>query len=256
MKSEVYKAYIQPAFLICAAVLGIAGGGMSMAIKHFNMHLKKDPLFLKRSLEFLDANGLGPYRVVSKSRIEEVDVIKELGTQDYIQWVLEDGDAGTDSSVRKCLLFITYYGVPDLVPHVPEECYAGSGYQRIGSESVKLELDISGRAQRLNGRYVVFGNQESAVWQGAAEFPVFYIFRVNGEYANTRDKTRFVLNKGLFDRYSYFSKIEWKFFNMGFGQAIYPNKEEAIAASEKLLAVLLPVLEKECWPEWPVGSGA
>jgi hypothetical protein len=254
MTMAVYKRYMQPAFLICAGVLGIAGGGMSLAIQHFNVYMKKDPLPLKKSLECLDANDLGPYHVVSRSRIEEEDVIKELGTQDYIQWVLEDGDAGTNSSVRKCLLFITYYGLPDLVPHVPEECYAGSGYQRMASESVRLELNRFGRVQRLNGRYVVFGNQESANWQSATEFPVFYVFRVNGEYADTRGKTRLIFNKCLFDRYSYFSKVEWKFFNMGFGEAIYPNKEEGIAASEKLLAVILPVLERECWPEWPASG--
>lgn len=256
MKNEAYKAYMQPAFLICAAVLGMAGGGMSLAIKHFNMHLKKDPLLLKRSLDLLDANGLGPYRVVSRSRIPEDDVVKELGTEDYIQWVLEDADAAADSSVRRCLLFITYYGLPDLVPHVPEECYAGSGYQRLASENVKLELNISGVVRGLNGRYVVFGDQESAGWESAAEFAVLYVFRVNGEYANTRDKTRFILNKGIFERHSYFSKVEWKFFNSGLGQLIYPNKEEAIAATEKLLAVILPVLEKECWPEWPAEDGA
>jgi hypothetical protein len=256
MKNEAYKAYMQPAFLICAAVLGIAGGGMSLAIKHFNMHFKKDPLSLKQSLDHLDANGLGPYRVVSKSRISEEDVVKELGTEDYIQWVLEDTDAPADSGVRKCLLFITYYGLPDIVPHVPEECYAGGGYQRLASENVKLELNVSGGARKLNGRYVVFGNQESTGWESAAEFPVLYVFRVNGEYANTRDKTRFILNKGIFERHSYFSKVEWKFFDTGFGQSTYPNKEEAIAASEKLLAVILPVLEKECWPEWPVEVGA
>jgi hypothetical protein len=30
---------------------------------------------------------------------------------------------------------------------------------------------------------------------------------------------------------------------------IYPSREEAIAASAKLLNVLLPVLEKEHWPD-------
>jgi hypothetical protein len=30
---------------------------------------------------------------------------------------------------------------------------------------------------------------------------------------------------------------------------VYPNKEETITASRKLLAVILPALEKDHWPE-------
>ncbi|MHC4084712.1 MAG: hypothetical protein ACYSU3_07240, partial [Planctomycetota bacterium] len=52
----------------------------------------------------------------------------------------------------------------------------------------------------------------------------------------------------IFSKYSYFSKVEWKFFNIRFNKLIYPGKEEAIAASQKLLSVILPILEKEHWP--------
>jgi hypothetical protein len=57
------------------------------------------------------------------------------------------------------------------------------------------------------------------------------------------------LDKNLFGKHSYFSKVELKFFNTRFGTRIYPAKKEAIAASQKLLSTLLPVLEKEYWPE-------
>ena len=45
------RAYFEPAFLICAAVLAIAGGGMSFAIKKFGVYLEKEPCPLKKSLE-------------------------------------------------------------------------------------------------------------------------------------------------------------------------------------------------------------
>ncbi|MCJ7729861.1 MAG: RNA binding protein fox-1 homolog [Sedimentisphaerales bacterium] len=75
-----------------------------------------------------------------------------------------------------------------------------------------------------------------------------YTFSVNGEYAAGREDARLVLNKNLFGKFSYFSKVEWKFYNSRFGRVTYPNKQEALAASEKLLAVILPVLEREHWP--------
>ncbi|MGA2093785.1 MAG: hypothetical protein ABSH16_10320, partial [Sedimentisphaerales bacterium] len=61
-------------------------------------------------------------------------------------------------------------------------------------------------------------------------------------------QTRRILNKNLFGKFSYFSKVEWKFYGNNFGRMIYPDKQEAVAASEKLLKVILPVLEQQCWP--------
>ena len=72
--------YMQPAFLICAVVLAVAGSGMSIAIKSFGVYLKKEPLPLKKPLELLDEKGLAPYKVVSKDRIENKEMVKALGT--------------------------------------------------------------------------------------------------------------------------------------------------------------------------------
>jgi len=245
------KHYKQPAFLICAVTLAIAGSGMSIAIKSFGVYLKKEPLPFKKSLDLLDENGLAPYRVVSKHPIENKDVLKELGTQDYIQWVLEDTEAAGDSSVRKCGLFITYYDLPDRVLHVPEECYLGSGYQRLASDSVTLEINTAGFEEKIRGRHLVFGGTGSNYWQGGTKFSVFYLINVNGVYAGNREDARIALNKNIFGKYSYFCKVEWWFLGQSDVRTC-PAKEQAITASEKLLGVILPVLEREHWPDWPV----
>ena len=41
------RVYMQPAFLICTAVLAMSGSGMAIAIKSFGVYLKKEPLPLK-----------------------------------------------------------------------------------------------------------------------------------------------------------------------------------------------------------------
>jgi len=51
----------------------------------------------------------------------------------------------------------------------------------------------------------------------------------------------------LVNEHSYFSKVELKFFN---ARGIYPNQQQSIEAAQKLLKVLLPVLEKDYWPDW------
>ena len=249
MKSNI-RVYFQPAFLICAAVLAISGSAMSVAIKKFNIYLEKEPIPLKKSLDLLNENELIPYKVISKKKIENDEITKELGTEDYIQWTLEDPNAETDSPVRICVLFITYYKRPDRVPHVPDECYVGVGNQRIAADNLVFRINKNGKEQEIPGRYVVFSTSTTDYWAAGTKFPVLYLFRVNGEYKGNRESARVALNKNIRGKYSYFSKIEWKFFNTSFGATVYPSKKEATAASEKILTKLLPILERDHWPDW------
>jgi len=84
------RVYLQPAFLICVLVLAAAGAGMSVTMKRLGIVFKKEPLPLKKSLEDMDERDLTPYKVVSKEKIQNPDTLKALGTDDYIQWILED----------------------------------------------------------------------------------------------------------------------------------------------------------------------
>jgi hypothetical protein len=236
---RVIKSCLQPAFLICAALLALSGIVMPKPVK-------KEPFPLKKSLDLLDEKALAPYSVISKQKISNHEVIESLGTEDYIQWILEDPEEAIDSPVQKCSLFITYYGIPDRVPHVPEECYTGGGHQRLTSDSI--EINRSDITRKIPARYLVFASTNSGYWGMDTKFSILYLFNVNNTYANSRDDVRFALNKHIFSKYSYFSKVEWKFFNNRFNKPIYPSKEVAIKASQKLLNVILPVLEKEHWP--------
>jgi len=237
--------YRQPAFLICAAVLALAGAGMSVAQKQLGLYLKKEPLPLKKPLASMDETKLSPYRVAGRLSIENKDVLKKLGTEDYIQWVLEDPRVPADSAVRNVLLFITYYELPDRVPHVPEECYAGSGYPRLARADVVFRAGVPNHARDVPGTYLLFGASAANVLQGGGQFPVLYLFRVNREYAGGRDDVRLILNRSLFSRHAYFCKIELA-YNQG---NIAPTKAAAVEASERLLRVILPLLEQEHWPD-------
>ncbi len=219
---------------------------MSVAVKRFGLYLKKEPLPLKKSLALLNEEQLGPYRVLSKDKIVDEDVLKELGTEEYIQWALEDTDSEAENSLKRFQLFVTYYGLPDRVPHVPEECLAGVGLQRLVTDSVVFEMNQPGWQKNIQGRYLVFGSTKSDFLQSGRKFPVVYLFKVNGEYASSRDEVRIALNKNLFGKYSYFSKVELV-FNQGLGSRA---KWEVVKASEKALGVILPILEQEHWPEW------
>ena len=257
-KSVAWKLYIQPAFLICVIVLAVSGGGMSIAIKTLGVQLQKQPLPLKKPLELLDEKALTSYNVLAKTKIENKDIVKALGTEEYIQWVLEDTSVPDDSPVRRCGLFITYYDLPDKVPHVPEECYAGGGHQRLATDAMTClitnqtdasEIDKESVEEEIPIRRLVFARTSPDLFEREARFSVFYLIKVNGIYANNRDDARAALYKNLLKKHSYFSKVEWWFLSKS-GFRTCPTKEESLAASQKLLATILPILEKEHWPVW------
>jgi hypothetical protein len=220
---------------------------MSVMTSKLSLYLEKEPLPLKLSLDALDEEQLAPYKVVAKQKIENADVLQSLGTQDYIQWVLEDPCEPQHSAVHQVLLFVTYYGLADRVPHVPEECYTGGGYQRLETADMRLRSGAPGQSRDIPGRYLLFGPRGGPSTLAAQQFPVLYLFRVDGEYAGNRDDARIALNKNMFRKCSYFCKIE-----LAFNQSsVPPAKRDAVAASEKLLTVLLPLLEQNHWPDQP-----
>lgn len=260
----------QPAFLICVAVLAVAAGGMDMLISYLDLQLKKLPLPLRKSLDELDESALqaAGYRVVTKTTIDNADVLEALGTEDYIQWTLQDERVSETSPVRYCAIFVTYYtGNPDQVPHVPEECYFGGGYQRLDEEGVVVKTGTVGSQlgesdtakssadKTISARCLTFGTKDADLWQAPTNFRVLYFFKVNGEYAGSREQVRAVMNKNLFSKYSYYSKVEWRFFNVSPGGAmVAATKEQAVAASSRMLTAVVNLLEKEHWPDWEAAN--
>jgi len=236
--------YLQPAFLSCVLVLLMSGAGMSVMVRGLGGYLDKEPLPLTRSLEMLDEQALRPFRVVSRQRIENEEVLASLGTEDYIQWVLEYPGLGDHGRAKRLMLFVTYYPLPDRVPHVPEECYMGAGFQRLATDTFTLSPQAQRSGGTLRARYLVFGGPSRGNWQSSVRVPVVYLFRVNGRYAANRDEARVALNRNIFGKSSYFSKVELV-FNQGTGT---PSKEETVDASQRLLALLLPILERDHWP--------
>ena len=265
MKTKsILKPYMQPAFLVCVAVLAAAGSGMSTIKSYMGMKLIKLPLPLQNSFDMMDENKLAPYKVLSKHKIDNADVLEALGTEEYIQWVLEDTEVSRSSGARYCHLFITYYtGTPDRVPHIPEECYLGGGNQRFARERVVFEVSLPKNTvtginadfsqfsdQTIPATHVVLGSKAAEVWETESRFSIFYFFKVNGVYRVNRNATRLELMSNITGKYSYFSKVEWKFLSNTVGQNINLEKDEAIGASRKLLSVVLPILEMDHWPDW------
>ena len=246
------KSYLSPAFLVCAMILLTAAATKSLVIQALGWHLTKFPLPLKQNLHEMDEEALLPYLVRNKHRIDNPDILATLGTEDYLQWIIEDPEVEPTSPVRFCSIFVTYYtGDPDMVPHVPDECYVGGGNRRkAGYVDTATLYREDGRTQTLRYQNILFTSVGESVLASNVEFYVGYLFHVNGQYSGSRTETRSHLSQNFLSRYSYFSKVEWQFYGVDTFGRIYPDREQVVKASEKLLQVLLPAIEDGHWPDW------
>jgi len=251
---ELLNKYIQMPFILTAVSLILGASFLTIGKNVLNLKPVKKELPLKAPFDEMNETALLPYRVVQKQKIDNKDVIESLGTENYMQWVLEDPQAEPGSPVRYCMLFITYYtGNPDQVPHVPEECYTGGGSDVTETTDLMMTLNMPDpnsaaktKEVRIPARCLMLQRKSADILQNSTSFPIVYFFKVNGVYRGNRNTTRLALANNFTSEYSYFSKVELKFFN----STASPTKQQAVEASEKLLAVVLPELEARHWPEW------
>jgi hypothetical protein len=243
----VKQHYLKASFLVCFVVLLAAATTKALIINRLGIQLTKLPIPLQTPLDDFDKTSLEPYTVLNQQKITNQDTLESLGTDEYLQWMLEDTEAASGSPTRYCSLFITYYtGNPDMVPHVPNECYVGGGNELVGSQTLSVQLPEQGK---VGFQYVQFRQTKTDALQASTDFTVQYLFHANGQYCQSRTETRTALFD-WFSRYSYFCKVEWKFFGQDAFGLTYPDKEQTLEASTKLLSALLGELETNHWPNW------
>lgn len=254
MKSSM-KNYLQLPFILTIGFLLLTAGFIYGYNSLKGNTLIKKPLPLKLSFDELDEKLLAPYKVLSKSKIDNQDVLESLGTEDYLQWILEDTTVDEMSPVKHCSFFVTYYtGNPDQVPHVPEACYTGGGNQVQSSSTVSInmsDVNMPEIPKEISATALAFTRKSGEIWESSSEFVVMYFFKVNGVYKGNRTGVRVALGD-LTSEYSYFSKVEIKFFN---ARGVNPDKKQSVEAAGRLLKVILPVLEKKHWPDWKQVNG-
>jgi hypothetical protein len=174
-------------------------------------------------------------------------VVDALGTDQYINWVLEDTSVPTADPLRVAYLFVTYdTGGVNLVPHTPDECRLGAGYQPAQPhENVEVNVphlapDLASIAVRLCTfvKTAVFNREEVSV---------VYTFHCDGRFVATRSGVRLLIND-LTNRYAYFSKVE-----VSFPRA---TREQSLQGAVKLLDRLLPVLVRDHFPDYAAAESA
>lgn len=239
-----------PPFVTCVVILVVAAVCTGPVADWMDIVLRKDPAPLRKPLPELNKDALGEYRwPVGGAHTIDAALLASLGTEEYIDWeFIDTTEAGAGNPLRRVRAFVTYYtGKPDLVPHTPDVCYRGSGYEITKTGNPTLELqDAESEPLSVPARAVTF--VKSSVKYNE-EFTVVYTIHCNGKFVNTRTDVRWRLanpaHKG-----AYYCKVEVSFGREGSKHRRNAGREETIQAAEKFLARFLPVLLRDHLPDW------
>ncbi len=227
-------------FGLAVALLGTAAILAGPVSSWMDFQQGKIALPLKKPLSAMNLEVLSPYRITERVTLES-SVVDALGTDQYIHWTVEDTSVPPTSPLRIGFLFVTYdTGGVNLVPHTPDECRLGAGYQPAQPHE---NVDISVPALRpslatIPVRLCTF--VKTALFN-RQEVTVVYTFQCNGRFVETRNGVRLLIND-LTDRHAYFSKVE-----VSFPRA---TREESLQGAAKLFDILLPVLLKDHYPDF------
>jgi hypothetical protein len=227
-------------FLVAVVMLASAAVLAGPVGSWLQFRLDKAPLPLRNPLAAMDVDAIRPYRVVGRLTLEP-NVVEALGTSQFLHWTLEDTSVPPSDPLRRATLFITYYtGGRDLVPHVPDECMLGAGYQAFGNHENK-DVTLPALVQEFASVPVRVCTFMRTAIHNSAKMTVVYTFAVNGSFAATRTDVR-LRTADPRNRHAYFSKIEVSFPGA--------TRAQSVSGARKLFDTVLPVLLRDHYPDF------
>jgi hypothetical protein len=234
-------------YWVCLLVLVAAAVGLKALAWRVGWVLRKEAVPLRRALRDFDLAKLGPRYERNKLLTDKIppmseDLVESLGTEDYLQLYLTDTERSPADRTQIVQVFITYYtGKPDMVPHVPDECYAASGLDLLSRVTEQVPATGCGApADRVPVAVLEFqaGRKNELITGGEDRVTVMYFFHASGGYTTTRDGVRERLSNP-FQRHAYYAKIEISFLN---AQSVHADRAASLAAAGPLIERLMPVL--------------
>lgn len=268
-----------PAVLVCLVLLVGAGTAFRTTVAALKFHLSKLPIDAELKLPSLPEET-ARFKMLS-DRQESAEMLEVLGTQNYVTRAYVRKDQETDPAAKIIEFHAAYYtGMIDTVPHVPDRCLVGAGFQITGAtQNVPLKLDLSAwnRDQAPEGDRTVLsrrsyrtrqtigpdGTERMVLIRPSIRLPdgiegaslrttefatpgsgrklmAGYFFIANGGIAGRAEDVR-ALAFDLRADYAYYLKVQVS--------GSFETAEDLAAASAALIEDLLPDLML-CVPDW------
>ena len=214
--------------------------GLGAAIDFFDFYLQKLPIEAPDGLKFHTLpREVAGWKQVGEDKVMSKDGAAELGTDNYISRVYAQTDVDPKDAKVIELHCAYYTGMIDTVPHVPERCMVGGGWEISGS-SVQARVPLTFEGEDGFDRISVdreASDDERTVYQmrspvtfGPVRLPVGiddlrmnvtkfrdggsdrtlfagYFFLANGGVVSKADDVR-LLAFGLTEHYAYYAKVQ------------------------------------------------
>lgn len=248
--------------LASIAILGVSAAALGTVIRVLDLHLTKLPIYPEGNAQFRTLKTeYGPWTRIGEDQILSADIVDELGTQNYLSRTY----VNTENPQRPEVLsvhFAYYTGMLDTVPHVPERCMVGNGWDLSGESRIvdvpldlarfpidpTLDPEIYGEVRLVNGwkplpeglgrlkmRVTRFVSREGR------EMYAGYFFFANGKNTPTADNVRLMAFQ-LQDDYAYFAKLQFSSFEA-------TSAEDLARMTASLLNEMLPDIADRV-PNW------
>ncbi|MBN2559655.1 MAG: exosortase-associated EpsI family protein [Phycisphaerae bacterium] len=222
-------------FALAVLTLGVSAGFMQEAKSQGWLVLIKKPLPIRKPLKDFARDCISPFVFVASQRLP-IEQEAELGTEEYLNWVLKPPGAqkGKEDQVN---LSVSYYtGKQDQVPHVPEECFYVGAYSLVDDRTVNMEMAHLG--QKIDVRCLTFCPPRKV---GTKSY-VYYIICVNGDFFSERNSARLRMAKHG-DTHLFYSKVEVSF--SGVSDEQLPQTDEY---ARELIDATITELVRSHWP--------
>lgn len=240
-------------FYVCLGLLATTALTMQGLAAALGQYFRKQAAPLLKPLAAADQRRLSPEYTLHPVPPEPInhEVLETLGTEEYLSWRIVDTRRAKDDPLALAHVFVTYYtGKPDMVPHVPDECYRAGGAVAVGTpRTVKIPAaGVRAPGEQVPVRVVTFQPKQGLRTTGQPmQINILYFFHCNGRYVTTRDDVRFA-QANLFDRYAYYAKVELNFTDYEGRKSA--DFDSSVKAAGPLLEKLMPILLEDHFPDW------
>lgn len=263
----------KPATAVLLVVLFGSAIGMGWAIKYYQFHLDKLPIYApdKRAVATLPVET-DSWVQVGTDKIVSAEVLEELGTSNYVTRTYKQKNPAPGEDPQYIELHAAYYTDQiDTVPHVPERCFTGGGMVQSGG-SVEIPLNLNQDKWAIDqeastDNITIYTDRTSTRWSdgrgkrvrlpagienaklrastylnpGDQELYAGYFFIANGGVASSAEQVR-MLAFNLENDYAFYMKVQ-------FTTATADNREQFVAVSSELLSEVLADIML-CAPDW------
>lgn len=133
-----------PVFVLPVVVMACSAVAVPLTVRYMGIHLKKLAIEApdSRTLQSI-APETENWTRLGKDLVESAEMVDELGTSNYLTRVYIQKNAPAGKRPAALSVHMAYYtGMIDTIPHIPERCLVGGGWEIVGAtQTVKLTPD-------------------------------------------------------------------------------------------------------------------